>query len=119
MGFRRIVIPLHFFEHGLFGKPVPTFRDHAFFEHDLFRKLVSIFRDHALARSHACAAFLLLAERAIGFWPSGRCCLADTIALDFPASDFPPKSGLWRVSQNCTRCACSAVVSSLTSGMTQ
>ena len=26
---------------------------------------------------------------AIGFWPSARCCLADTIALDFSASDFP------------------------------
>jgi hypothetical protein len=51
-----------------------------------------------LERSHACAAFFRLAGNAIGFWPSGRCCLADKIASDFPASDFPPKFGLWRVS---------------------
>jgi hypothetical protein len=33
MTFLRIVIPLYFlFEHDLFGKPVPTFPDHALFD---------------------------------------------------------------------------------------
>ncbi|MFY9692240.1 MAG: hypothetical protein WAK35_00700, partial [Xanthobacteraceae bacterium] len=39
--------------------------------------------------SHGCAVFLRLTDRAIGFWPSGWCCLADTNADDTNASDFP------------------------------
>jgi hypothetical protein len=67
--------------------------------------------------SLGCAAFLRLALLAIGFGPSGRCCLADKIALDFPASDLFPKSGLWRSPQKCIGCAISTTASSLTSGM--
>jgi hypothetical protein len=33
--------------------------------------------------------FYGLLRGAIGFGLSGRCCLADEIASDFPASDFP------------------------------
>jgi CspA family cold shock protein len=47
------------------------------------------------SRSHGCAVFFGLPVVAIGFWPSGRCCLGDAIV-----SDFPPKSGLWREAQS-------------------
>jgi cold shock protein len=65
--------------------------------------------------SHGCAAFVGLAAEAIGFGPSGRCCLANTI--DFPVSEFTPKSGLWREWQ-VLHATCSIVFASwLTSGI--
>ena len=60
----------------------------------------------AVFGSHGCAVFLGLVDRAIGFWPSGWCCLADTNADDTYASDFPPKSGLWRYVAEFARRVC-------------
>jgi hypothetical protein len=77
------------------------------------RRLFQIMLPAMLAPYFSC---LLSAQSDFGL--PARCCLADKIASDFPASDFPQNLVLWRVLQKCSRCAASASALSLTSGMT-
>ena len=52
-----------------------------------------------MSSSHACAVFIGLSYRTIGFWAAGRWLSLSTTIV----SDFSPKSGLWRGSQHSMR----------------
>jgi hypothetical protein len=58
-----------------------------------------ITRAETASNSHGCAVFFRLADDAKRVLAIRRCCLADKIALDFPASDFPK---IWFVARATT-----------------